>query len=429
MNLKRASRTRRDRRKPRHDAPGVQYGFSVQTSRLLAYLLRAERGQAVSLEYIDDVAVEAQKGVTAEQIKSGLAHNPVADRSVGLWKTLRNWIEAIRAGALKHRVSFVLYVAQPHTGDVVSAMSAVTTVEGALALIAHLRELFWGAAPDYKDKASLPEGLAKYVNVVLEARDEILTEMIINFRLEQGSGSPNDDLIPLLRNKAISETNLELILQKLLGWLKRRTDKSIEQGLPAVITWEVFNKELTACAQKFDRPGGFLPATEADISPSDIEREIRERTYIRQLQLIDAQEDVLVTAVNEFLRAAADRTNWSERGDVHESSFQEFQTELKRAWENHRNLAAVEFAGRPEIDIGKLLFGRCMGLSVRLQGMDVPSHFGPGSYHALADELVVGWHPSYRLRLQSRGLISELPATEAGDSNKPGPSSEGSGTL
>lgn len=255
-----------------------------------------------------------------------------------------------------------------------------------------------------------------------------MTQVITNFRLERGSGSPNDDLIPLLRNKAISEKNVELILQKLLGWLKRSTDKSIEDGLPAVISWEAFNKELTACAQKFDRPGGFLPATEADISQADIEREIRDRTYIRQLQLIDAQEDVLVTAVNEFLRAAADRTNWSERGDVHESSFQDFQSELKRAWENHRNLAAVEFAGRPETDLGKLLFGRCMSLSVRLQGMDVPSHFGPGSYHALADELVLGWHPNYRLRLQSGGLISELPATEGGSSKKPGPSSEGSGT-
>jgi hypothetical protein len=370
------------------------------------------------------VAVEAAEGVTAEQIKSGLAHNPIADRSIGLWKTLRNWVEAIRAGALKHQVTFILYVAQPYTGDVVSELSAVTTAEGAVELIARLRELFWGAAPDYGDKASLPEGIAKYANVVLEARDEVLTQMITNFRLERGSGSPNDDLIPLLLNKAISERNVELILQKLLGWLKRKTDKSMEQGLPAIISWEEFSKELTACAQKFDRSGNFLPATEANITQADVERELRDRTYIRQLQLIDVQEDVLVTAVNEFLRAAADRTNWSERGDVHESSFQDFQRELHRAWENHRSLAAVEFAGRGEEELGKLLFGRCMSLSVRLQGMDVPSHFGPGSYHALADELVVGWHPDYRLRLQRRELTPQPPATEGNGLKKAEPSSE-----
>jgi hypothetical protein len=33
---------------------------------------------------------------------------------------------------------------------------------------------------------------------------------------------------------------------------------------------------------------------------------------------------------------------------------------------------------------------------MRLQGMDVPAYFVPGSFHTLADALRVGWHPKYR---------------------------------
>ena len=48
---------------------------------------------------IEDVAVEAPSGdVLATRLKSGLGINPIADRSPELWKTFRNWIEAIKSG-------------------------------------------------------------------------------------------------------------------------------------------------------------------------------------------------------------------------------------------------------------------------------------------------------------------------------------------
>jgi hypothetical protein len=54
----------------------------------------------VSIKHLDDVATHADEGVIAEQDKSGLAHNPVTARSPELWKSLANWVRAIRVGAL-----------------------------------------------------------------------------------------------------------------------------------------------------------------------------------------------------------------------------------------------------------------------------------------------------------------------------------------
>jgi hypothetical protein len=51
-----------------------------------------------------------------------------------------------------------------------------------------------------------------------------------------------------------------------------------------------------------------------------------------------------------------------------------------------------------------------MELQLRLQGMDVPFHFIPGSFHTLAETLDVGWHPRYREVLLSGATGSAASA-------------------
>ncbi len=200
---KKAKTPRKKSRKPGKprstQAPGQFYGYSIQTTRMVARLLRCTQGQAVSLEVLDDVAVTGGPTTVAEQSKSGLAHNPVADRSVDLWKTLFNWVDSIRSGALTTETKFVLYVAQPYSGPLVTKLHEVRRPEDAASLIAELRDDLWGAAPKRANKTKLPETLAKYVNGVLEASDDTLSRLFAGLEYVTGSGSPVDDLTPLLR--------------------------------------------------------------------------------------------------------------------------------------------------------------------------------------------------------------------------------------
>lgn len=378
--------------------PGQFYGYSIQVTRMLAYLLRCRTGQAASLEVLGDVGLEGYGGSVTEEAKSGLAHNPIADRSVDIWKTLHNWLEAIRAGALGSDVRFVLYVAQPHQGELVRKLHETNGAANALALIQEIRDEFWGEGPQFDKKQQLPETIAPYVNSVLETSDEILVRLILSFSVESGSGSPADDLRPALQEKAISEGAVEDVLRYLLGWVKETVDRLIAQGRPAIITWDEFNKKLVAAAKKFDRSADLAP-TKLEITEKEVREELRKRIYIRQLQLIESEERDLVRAVGDYLRAAADRTSWSERGDVLEPSFQEFADKLQRHWENRKRLAEIELAGRKELDIGRAVCAKCMELQIQLQGMEIPAYFTPGSYHSLAEGLKVGWHPRFNALL------------------------------
>jgi hypothetical protein len=395
--------------------PGQLYGYSLQITRAVAHLLRAHQGQSISVEYLDDVATSDSRSEIVEQDKSGLAHNPVADRSIDLWKTLSNWVYAIRSGALRQDAKFILYVAQGYHGSVIDRINAVTNRVDASILVSALREEFWGKPPAYSARLKMPGDLGEYVNSTLSASDDVLAGLFSGIELENGSGSPNDDLLPVLREKALGEESLEDVLRHLLGWVKREIDKCIEKKMPAILKWEDFNSQLVAAARKFDRSNTFLNSTPVEVNPADVKAELRCRVYVRQLEAVNCMEDELVRAVNDFLRSAVDRTTWSERGDVIESSFQEFEEGLRRAWQSQRMRVDIEQKSSIEEERGRLLYAQCMGLQLRLQGMDVPAYFVPGSFHTLADSLQIGWHPRYReMTFISEKVSEERPTSSHG---------------
>jgi len=403
--------TRKKRRST--NVPGQFYGYVIQVTRSVAHLLRARPGQAVSVEHLDDVATQGPDGVLAEQDKSGLTHNPVADRSVDLWKTLHNWVRAIRDGALKLDTKFVLYVAQDHHGDVIDRIHQVTNKADADALVQKLRNEFWGNAPRRAARAKLPADLGEHVNGVLAASDDVVALLFTNLTLEKGSGAPNDDLLPLIAAKAISDGACEEVLFYLLGWADRTIKKLVEKRLPAILPYEDFHNQLVGAARKFDRSENLLRSTQADISQADVDKELRARTYVRQLEAVKCEESALVQAVNDFLRSAVDRTTWSERGDVIEGSFCDFEDGLERAWYSQRTRVEIEHRTAVEEDRGRLLYANCSSLQMRLQGMDVPMYFVPGSVHTLADSLRIGWHPRYRDFFRADGLNEQAVKGQA----------------
>ncbi len=177
-----------------------------------------------------------------------------------------------------------------------------------------------------------------------------------------------------------------------------------------------FNQQLIAAARKFDR-SELLAPTPVEISESEVEQELQSRRYIQQLRWIACANEQLVRAVNDYLRSSVDRTSWSERGDVLESSFEDFSDRLERHWENRKRLAGIELPGRSETELGQAVLTHCLMASVQLQGLEVPSYFVPGSYHALADTFTVGWHPRFdEMGRQPKRAVTGDEAEDADES-------------
>lgn len=378
-------------------APGQYYGYSVvQGARLVHRLLESSANTTVSIEGLDDIAVEGDTGLlTLEQDKSGLAHNPVSNKSVELWKTLRNWLEAMRAGTIPSNTRFVLYVAQMHTGSVVERLHQCKDAANGAILAQELRKEFWGKAPAYEEREKLPETLRAQLDLVLGASDEVLGNIFQQFQLVQGSGSPYEDIKLLLGLKAIGADAIEPTLHQLVGWCQTQVAKSIEsKQLPAIACAD-FHKKLMACVRKFDRAEKELVATDRTITDQEVKDQLTAGTYIKQLRLIGLETDHQEDAVGDYLRAAADRAHWGKEGHVLEKSFFEYQTELTKNWRRQREVAGTDHSDKPEAIIGKATYLRCMEVHLPLQRMPVSEYFTRGTFHDLSDKCTVGWHPKF----------------------------------
>lgn len=377
-------------------APGQALGYSLQFTRLTAMLLEAAKGSACSLEVLDDVAEQSADGKTRlGQSKSALTDNPVADRALSLWKTIFNWLQLVKSGYVNaSQTTFELYVSRQVTGDLINGFCLSRSSNEAKAALQKARDELWGKAPGYIKRGLLPDGLAHYVNAVLEVNEAELVPIIINLRLVCGTGSPQADLEAVIGRGPVSQSKIFDIADKMCGWVKRQADKQLEKGLAAVVSRDDFHKEYLAYVRSVDRETILKSMVKR---PSDAER--RERlsdTFVQQLDLIELSFDDKLEAVSDFLRACWDRAMWSKIGDVHEDSFAELDENLLRSWRNHKRAVGVEAASKVEVERGQLLHTRCMSHPAKVQGMEPPSHFVPGCFHRLADDKMIGWHPTYR---------------------------------
>ena len=134
-------------------------------------------------------------------------------------------------------------------------------------------------------------------------------------------------------------------------------------------------------------------------SPQQVEAE-KIRVYVRQLEIVELDDDVILQSINEYLRASVTRTKLAEQGIVHEDSFDEYQEALMAFWRNKKRQNAITHTEHKPEALGQLLFSDCCLHKEKLQGLEMPAYFTPGSFHTLADDELIGWHPDYQKKLR-----------------------------
>jgi len=381
--------------------PGQYLGYSLQASRTLDHLLCTDPGSVVSLEVFSDIGVEDADGsVVAEEAKSRTSEgNPIADRAEGLWKTLRNWVEAVQAQSLDARATqFRLWISRPCRGRIAERLNAAKTPEDAKIVMEEARESLMGGA-GARESASggspdIPERLRSHLEIIFGADPGLVAEVVANFALDFGSGRSLEDLKAVLSRKMVPPEIVDDVLCHALGWVKMRLDSQLERGDPAKIARDEFWAELIAFVRQLDRRD-FLASVAQTPDNADIDEHLRFRTYVRQLSLIELNDGDKIRAVTDYLKAETDRVNWAEKGRVIAGSFDAFEGELIGAWKNLRRRCEILHRHRCDLERGQLLYSDCYGHSAKLDGADVPEHFCRGSFHRLADVQIIGWHPRF----------------------------------
>lgn len=374
--------------------PAQYYGYSLQCTHCVYVLLDAQPDANVSVEVLDDVAVEESfEEVEAIQLKSALKTNPISNRSVDFWKTIGNWIRAVEKGELDvDRTVFHLRLGRQRSGAVCESFAAASTPEMADLAIEKAKHQFF--TPKGKLKAGISAELRNEVETVFgPSRAELVRRIVVNFRLSFGTKHAYDELLSHLKTKLIDDDVAEDVLLHALGWVKKELDIAIEADKPPVVAADRFRVEVSSFRDRL-KARSYLPSFAGPPSLEQIELH-KLRVFVRQLNLVDFQEEDVLSGITDFLSAVTNRVEYARRGYVNSKSFSEFEEALESLWKNHRDEVELN-RNEDEVTRGRRLALRCLREMVRLQGIEVPANFVRGCFHSLADQPRIGWHPRYR---------------------------------
>lgn len=396
--------------------PDKLQGYLLQVRHMLYELISVD-DRVVSVEKLDDVAVEVDGKVIAEQVKSVTSvNNPIAERSAVFWKTLYNWCTYIEDGSLPSEavLRFVVVANRAITpGSIQETFKNAHSDAEAQKALAEAKVSILGTTPDdlaIDLYADLPDTYRDYIKYLFDdSRAEIVCDIIKAMEIEIHSDTYDEDLLRRFNSQTIPEEYADLLLTDMLGWVTQTVESFTKDNKPACIAASDYrsalNKQIRACDTK-----AILRAVSKAPSNAEQSGEVeRLDTYIRQLKMIEMDDLTLFEAASDFLRAKVDKIEWAQRGIVIDSSFDEYYDALYRSWTNRKQLMGLQYGTDP-ITCGKAVYFNCRDDSGRqkLQGIEVPPFFGNGSLHVLANEPAdaprIGWHPQY-IRLLKEGSV------------------------
>jgi hypothetical protein len=388
---KKASSTSSGRPRRSSSVPGTYRGFSLQANRLLFHLMQADLDSIVSLEAFEDVGVETRSGTRkAEQNKSFLTQNPLSDRSPQLWKTLANWFRLAQDGTLPPAQSqYVLYCHSTASGQIATWLHDAADSIAAFAVLPQIRTHL-----GYPNGLSESESTRTDMLAVLDAPADIFSAVVSRLSIICGSIAGTDELQALFGTHLIGPDSIEDTIHWSHGWIKQRIDIQVSQNLPCYIAKRDFHDALVTYVRHHDRLT-ILKSFAGSPTQAQVDFELALSKYVRQLRCIALDDDSVLSAVNDYLRAVVDRTHWAAQGYINPDALDQLADELIATWRNKRRRVTLTQAALPEEDRGQLLYTDCIEHSTTLDGLSTPAHFIRGSWHTLSNELDVGWHPRY----------------------------------
>lgn len=386
----------------RTHVPDKVYAYSLQVRHALYELLNCSVNDLVSIEVFDDVATKKFEGsVEATQLKSVLSDsNPISNRAVDLWKTFYNWLLAVKSGELCcENTIFKLFVTAERNAPLATSFSIANTIEKAEDAWKEARGEFYDENGNEKN---LADGYALYIRDFFRDDNMLFACRIIKkFNLITINENHTSMLYKTFCEKImIPEQLYENAFIFMLGWIEKITAELVESEKAMIIAYNDFKAQLVAITSELNQKQSLK-----ELAPGPTTEEIQSeysavRRYVEQLDIINCDYTEKIEAISDYLRASANRTIWASKGYISDNSFDSYEEDLIRVWKNENSIISLIQKNLTHEERGKFLYLKCKEKNINIAHLCVPSFFVPGCYHALSDEMVLGWHPEYEKKFK-----------------------------
>jgi hypothetical protein len=358
-------------------------------------------GVEVGIERLDDVSFES--GGSALELLQAKHHidrvASLSDKSADLWKTLRVWSEA---------------AAKDPTLPARTRLALVTTgsapAESAASLLRPAGAYAAGHGRDPKAAAALLETVADAGgNQELKAAYAAFLALSPTMRASLLSSIKVLDDQPLLTDLGqVIENELRLIAprgkasiarERLEGWWWPKVCAALMQKPAGPISVLEVEAKLDDIRDGLKRDALVADQEHVD-PPADEIADYEGRPFVRQLKVVGLGGNRIEYAKRDYYRAFTQRSKWVREHLVFDGEIAKYELTLIEEWQPRFQQMRDKVAASQNTDAtlrqaGQELYG-WVEADARFPFRSVTHRFlTVGSYHMLANDLRVGWHPDY----------------------------------
>lgn len=392
------------------NADNKEIGFQYQYYYFLYRLLNLKSGQSVGLEVRDDVHTDLNND---SQILFQLKHTvqksasgaPIAltELDVDLWKTLSNWINIIidPDDGRDNKISQISFVKKTEF-HLISNKSENENNK----FLSNLKD-YKNSNINFQDMVLYIEGLyartkdiiiKEYIKSLLSIEKNILKLFLDHIQFRLGI----DDIIKLVKNaireKMISEHNVESVYNRLDSTIRHDNFITIRQGEKIEIDFDSFYKRYRKIFSDSREPLQMDKRFHLDL-PSDIFSQV----FIKQLMHINALKTGDIEKAIDFttskLKIARYLDEWVQDGELISDEVESFHKDVIRKWINSYEHFCEDCDDNDLTVKAKALLHELRKIDFLIASNALNTELSNGELYYLSDDKRIGWHRDWKTLL------------------------------
>ncbi len=392
------------------NADDKSIGFDYQYYYFLNELLNLKTGQAVGLEFLDDVHVRRADGInlliqlkhTVQKNAEGYAIN-LTTMDHDLWKSISNWCKVIAdpedgrndiAAQLAYlKNTRFLLASNKSRSDNNSFLASFTKFTNGKETYAELIENVENLKNRTQDKV-----LQAYMAELLSLDKEVCRTFFQQLDFALGI----DEVIQICKRsiieKQIHPTRVDDVFNAVDSEVRQHSFATVKAGGKIEIAYEEFNQRYR---RHFDR-GRSGELIWRDFEPL-LSDNLLNQTFIKQLVDID---DIAEDAIEYHSTFTARRINFRNNleklrqdGEIVQSDIDAMEDEARLMWENQFLHAHSGRSPLPDERVpARNILVRLRAERLKLASQEVPLSFSNGGFYDLSNRPIIGWLKNWKDR-------------------------------
>lgn len=377
-------------------------GYLYQVRSALLWALRRLKSESeflVSVETLDDVTFETTGGEATDLLQTKHHLNGTAnltDASTDLWKSLRIWFEGSTSGQIPPNANLYLI-----TTSIASDGTAASRLRATSRDISAAQQ-----ALDATASTSISTTNAKAYEAYLATSSDDRTAVLDRVTIIDSS-SPITDLDLDLRQEvfwAVNKAHHSTFLERLEGWWLRRVLLQLIAGFGGRIGSVEIEAQMSDLREQFKQDSLPIDDDLIDFSLDDATKSAyQDFVFVKQMQIINAGKKRIASAIRDYYRAYEQRSRWIRNDLVVGMDLNKYEKRLTEEWEIIFDATCDEIGADATLEVKEkaarsvLAWAERATLPIRTNVTE--PFISRGSFHMLADEIRIGWHPEFRDRI------------------------------